>query len=109
MITIYHNPRCGKSRRALGMLESKEHKVVEYLKEGISADVVGGFYDAVGVEIIRVKEDEFDKRMEITKENVVKAIVNCPKLLQRPVLVCGDKIILGRDEENVREFLANVN
>ena len=78
------------------------------MKEGLSEATVSKFFDAVGTEIIRTKEIEFDSQMEVSKNNVVKAIVDFPILLQRPVLVKGEQIILGRDEEKVKEFLENV-
>ena len=102
---IYVNLKCSKCRIALAILGDggKEFEVVEYLKTGLTKELVGKFYESIGVDIIRKKD--LDSPIEMTKESIVKAIVTNPKLLQRPVLVDGSRIILGRDEAKLKEFL----
>tara|TARA_Y100000310_G_scaffold89923_1_gene87125 strand:- start:78397 stop:78807 length:411 start_codon:yes stop_codon:yes gene_type:complete len=106
---IFYNPKCSKCRAALGLLKEKfvEYEIVEYLKTCLSEDLVSKFYDTLGSEILRVKD--LDNPIEMTKENIVNAIVRNPKLLQRPILVDGEKIIIGREEEKVKDFIKEHN
>lgn len=111
MIKIYHNPRCSKSRQALALVEASGHKfeVVEYLKTGVTKkeleEIVRILKNPIH-ELIRTKESEFDKNTNIENKNeVIKAIVNCPKLLERPLVIKGKKAIIGRPPEAVETIL----
>ena len=102
---IYYNPQCSKCRIALKLLQEsgKEIEVIEYLKTGLTKEIVSKFYDNLGSEILRKKD--LIEQIEMNKENIIKVIIENPKLLQRPILVDGNKMIIGREEDKVREFI----
>jgi arsenate reductase (glutaredoxin) len=109
--TIYHNPKCSKSRQSLELLRSKGEKleVVEYLKTPPSADVLKGIVGKLGVragELVRKKEGLF-KELALNLENddeVINALVRNPVLIQRPIVVRGEKAVLGRPPENIEKL-----
>ena len=112
-ITILHNPRCSKSRQTLALVEEQgaELTVREYLKEPLSADELRQLIAALGVtpiELVRTKEEEF-KLAGLTKESssdaLIAAMVEYPKLMERPVVINGDKARIGRPPEQVLEIL----
>ncbi|MGB0224192.1 MULTISPECIES: arsenate reductase (glutaredoxin) [unclassified Marinobacterium] len=112
-ITILHNPRCSKSRQTLALVEEQgaELTVREYLKEPLSADELRQLIAALGVtpiDLVRTKEDEF-KLAGLTKESsadaLIDAMVEYPKLMERPVVINGDKARIGRPPEQVLEIL----
>jgi arsenate reductase len=109
-LTIWHNPRCSKSRQTLELLRSRgiEPTIREYLKEPPSRAEVEALIEMVGGEptaLIRDGEPEFKKlgrkRAELGKADVAKAIAAEPILLQRPVVVSGKRAIIGRPPEAV--------
>jgi arsenate reductase (glutaredoxin) len=113
-VTIWHNPRCSKSRQTLDLLKSKglEPKVREYLKEPPSKAEVEKLLDQVGgdpKELIRDGEAEFKalklKKADLSRTDIVKAIVAHPMLLQRPVVVKGTRAAIGRPPEAVLAVL----
>lgn len=113
-VTIWHNPRCSKSRQTLDLLKSKglEPKVREYLKEPPSKAEVEKLLDQVGGdprELIRDGEAEFKalklKKADLSRTDIVKAIVAHPMLLQRPVVVKGTRAAIGRPPEAVLAVL----
>lgn len=113
-ITIWHNPRCTKSRETLALLEKKgvTAEVREYLKQPPSKSEVETLIDMVGGEptaLLRDGEAEFKamnrKKAEMTKADIVKAIVAHPILLQRPIVVAGKKAAIGRPPEAVLPLL----
>lgn len=105
---IYHNPRCSKSREALGLLEEKgvSFKIKEYLKDGISESEVLELVALLGDEagkIVRVKEDDFkDHPFSLEDHNLVASqLAKNPKLLERPIVVHGGRAKIGRPPECV--------
>ena len=113
-ITIWHNPRCSKSRQTLDLLRSKgvEPVIREYLKNPPSKAEVEKLIDLVGGdphELIRDGEPEFKalkkKKAELGKTEVVKAIAAHPILLQRPIVVSGKRAAIGRPPEAVLPLL----
>ncbi|MBL0899805.1 MAG: arsenate reductase (glutaredoxin) [Reyranella sp.] len=113
-VTIWHNPRCSKSRQTLDLLKSKglEPKVREYLKEPPSKAEVEKLLDQVDgdpKELIRDGEAEFKalklKKADLSRTDIVKAIVAHPMLLQRPVVVKGTRAAIGRPPEAVLAVL----
>lgn len=110
--TIYHNPRCSKSRQTLAILESHgiEPQIVEYLKNPpikSELETIIARLDQPARTIIRTKEDEFDKdTMDLDDEaSIIAAIIEHPKLLERPIVIHGDKAVVGRPPENVLSLL----
>lgn len=104
-VTIWHNPRCGKSRETLALLRDKgvEPVVREYLKEPPSKTEIETLLDQLGVEprvLVRDGEAEFKasgkKAATLTRKDAVELIAKHPILLQRPVVVSGGKAAIGR-------------
>lgn len=113
-ITIWHNPRCSKSRETLALLKDKgvEPVVREYLKEPPTKAEVEKLIEMVGDDpaaLVRDGEAEFKalrkKKAELTKADIVKAIVAHPVLLQRPIVVSGKRAAIGRPPEAVLPLL----
>lgn len=113
-VTIWHNPRCSKSRQTLDLLKSKgvEPTVREYLKEPPSKAEVETLIAQVGgdpVELIRDGEPEFKtlklKKADLTKADIAAAIAEHPILLQRPIVVKGSHAAIGRPPEAVLPLL----
>ncbi len=112
--TIWHNPRCGKSRQTLELLRSKgiDPEIREYLKQPPSKAEVEKLIELVGGDVkdlIRDGEPEFKKlgkkKADLTRADVAKAIAAHPILLQRPVVVSGKRAALGRPPEAVLSLL----
>lgn len=104
----YHNPRCAKSREGLSYLQEKglEPEVVLYMKEPLSQDELQDLIDALDIEaedLIRKKEsiwkEEFaDKELE--EDELILAMIEHPRLMERPILWKGDRAAIGRPKEN---------
>lgn len=109
MIKIYHNPRCRKSREGLALLESKnvEFEVVKYLENPIDFDELNGIIDLLGIspiELIRKTEKiwkENFKGKDLSDSEIIKAMVDYPKLIERPIVVSKNKAVIGRPSENI--------
>ena len=113
-VTIWHNPRCSKSRQTLALLQEKgvTPTIREYLKQPPSKAEVEALLDMVGGEpgaLIRDGEAEFKalgkKKAEMSRAEVVKAIAAHPILLQRPIVVAGKKAAIGRPPDAVLPLL----
>jgi arsenate reductase len=109
--TIYHNPRCSKSRKALELLQNKDINlnIIPYLDQGLSVDEVLKLADCLSlnvIEFMRVKEEEFKSLSLDTNSNIdcAKALEACPKLLERPIVIVGEKAIVARPPENLEKL-----
>ena len=110
---IYHNPRCTKSREALQFLESKkiEPDVKLYLEEKLTQKEVKDLLaklDMEPMDIIRKTEKEYKEHVKdkgLSKAGLIKAIATYPKLLQRPIIVKGNKAVIARPLENLKDML----
>ena len=101
MITIYHNPRCRKSREALAILEERgiEHLVRLYLndEESMSAAEFQDVLDALdmdAIDLVRKNESvwkEEYKTLELDEDEVILAMIEHPKLMERPIVMNGDR------------------
>jgi len=112
MLTIYHNPRCSKSRQTLQLIEEKnaDVTVVEYLKTPLTKEQITVLQEQLGVNVIemmRIKETEFKEQgLKGADDNtLLDAMVNTPKLIERPIVSDGAKAIIGRPPENVLTLL----
>lgn len=112
MLTIYHNPRCSKSRQTLQLIEEKnaDVTVVEYLKTPLTKEQITVLQEQLGVNVIemmRTKETEFKEQgLKGADDNtLLDAMVNTPKLIERPIVSDGTKAIIGRPPENVLTLL----
>lgn len=111
-VKIYHNPRCSKSRQTLDLIRGNgiEPEVIEYLNTPLTqADIkeVLGFLNLEAKDIVRTKEEVF-KALDLDLSNesqVISAISKNPKIMERPIVVNGDKAVIGRPPENVLEIL----
>jgi len=108
-VTIYHNPRCSKSRTTLVLLEENgvSPDVVLYLETPPSAQDISGLLAQLGMtagQLVRRGEDVY-KECGLNKDSsdaqVLAAMAEYPKLIERPIVVMGDKAVLGRPPENV--------
>lgn len=113
-LVIYHNPRCSKSRETLQLLESRglKPKVVEYLQYPPTASELKSILDKLGmmaVEIIRTGEPEYRElgllNSRYTEDGLIDVMVKHPKLIERPIVVNGNKAAIGRPPENVLKIL----
>lgn len=113
MLTIYHNPRCSKSRQTLGIIEDAGQmvQVVEYLKTIPTKEELAEIIEKLGIkpaDLIRKSEKDYKdnfKGKTLTDDEWLEAMVQYPKLIERPIVVKGDKAVLGRPPENVNTLL----
>ena len=106
MITIYHNPRCSKSRAALKLLEDKgvEFEIVEYLKTPPDAETLNGFLTKLKMEprqLMRRGEAPY-KALELadegkSRDTLIAAMIENPILIERPIVVNGAKVVLPEE------------
>ena len=109
MSTIYHNPRCRKSRETLQLLEAngQEPEIILYLENPPTAKELTDLLDKLGMspmDLIRKGEavwKENYKGKTLSDKQLIDAMVNNPKLIERPIVVNGDKAALGRPPEQV--------
>jgi arsenate reductase len=110
--TIYHNPRCAKSRQTLNLLIDYDVDpiIVEYLKTPLSEEELRGILRKLNIkagDLVRKGEvvyKEKYKGKELSEEEWIRAMIEHPKLMERPIVVDGDKARLGRPPENVIEL-----
>jgi arsenate reductase len=112
--TIYHNPRCSKSRQTLALLREHgiEPTIREYLKDPPNAKTVRSLVNQLGItphEILRKKEAAYTEAglsPDSSDSDVIDAIEQFPVLLERPIVVCGKRAAIGRPPENVLPICA---
>lgn len=114
-VTFYHNPRCSKSRAVKDILKahSVEARVVEYLKEPLSTEELRKLITALdgpAAQLIRTGEPQFRETglspEDLSETQVIELLLRQPVLLQRPVVICGNRARIGRPPERVLEVLA---
>lgn len=114
-LTLYHNPRCSKSRGALELLEARglQPQIVRYLEAPPSAGELKSLLGKLGItarELLRSGEDEYKALgladTGLSEAQLIEAMVRHPKLIERPILIAGDKAVVGRPPEKVLELLA---
>lgn len=113
-VTIYHNPKCAKSREALKLLKARgiEPRIVEYLKTPPTEAELKQLLAALGLkprELLRTQEPEYKaggladpKRSDA---EIIRAMVKHPRLIERPIVVHGKKAVVGRPPQKVLEIL----
>lgn len=113
MIKIYHNNRCSKSRNGLEILENsgKKFEVVKYLdtipnKEELKEII--NLLNISPIQLVRKNEkiwkEEF-KGKELSDAEIINAMVNNPKLIERPIVINGNKAVIGRPPENILDII----
>ena len=112
--TIYHNPRCSKSRQTLALLEENgvSPEIVLYLQTPPTADQIKSILAKLAIEprqLMRVKESEYKENnladKMLTNDQLIDAMVEHPKLIERPIVLANDKAALGRPPEDVLNIL----
>lgn len=113
-ITVYHNPRCSKSRRALALLVENgiEPKIIDYINNPPDAETIRKLALTLGVpvrEMLRTGEAEYrdlnlDDR-QLSDDQLCAAMAAHPRLIQRPIAVRGTRARIGRPPETVLELL----
>ncbi|WNO60798.1 arsenate reductase (glutaredoxin) [Rheinheimera sp. MMS21-TC3] len=115
MLTIYHNPRCSKSREVLELINDykQDVEVVEYLKTPPSADELKSIISKLGIsarQLLRSKEPEYLELgladTTLSEAELIAAMVANPKLIERPIVIDGDKAVIGRPTTNVLNLIA---
>jgi len=113
-ITIWHNPRCSKSRQALSLVEENgcEKEIIKYLEDTPSKSELKTILAMLGMsarELMRIKEDiykELDLKNEHDEEKLIAAMANNPRLLERPIVIQNDKAVIARPPEKALELLS---
>ncbi len=117
-VTIYHNPRCSKSRKTLALLEQHQQhpQVIEYLKTPPDADTLKQLLKQLGItarELLRSKEEEYKLEglddLTLGEDAIIAAMMKYPKLIERPIVVMGNKAIIGRPPEKIFDLIGHDN
>ncbi len=113
MIKILHNNRCSKSRSGVALLEEsgKDFEIVKYLENIPSADELKDIINLLGIapiELVRKNEaiwkTEF-KNKDLSDEEIIEAMINNPKLIERPIVINNNKAVIGRPPEKILEII----
>ncbi|CAM1366759.1 arsenate reductase (glutaredoxin) [Tenacibaculum xiamenense] len=113
MIKIYHNNRCSKSRSGVAILEDsgKKFEIVKYLDNVPTVEELSEIINLLNItpiELVRKNEKiwkENFKGKELSDVDIIKAMVENPKLIERPIVINGDKAIIGRPPEDITKIL----
>ena len=113
MIKIYHNPRCRKSREGLAIIEksNKKFEIVRYLDDIPSAETLTEIIKLLGIppiQLVRKTEKvwkENYKGKELSDSEIIKAMIQNPKLIERPIIINNNKAVIGRPPENIISIL----
>lgn len=113
MITIYHNSRCSKSREGVCFLEDSksEFEIINYLENVPTKSELKELLKKLKltpVELVRKKEPiwiENYKSKTLTDDEIIQAMIEHPKLIERPIIVNGDKAVIARPTERINEIL----
>ena len=113
-VTIYHNPRCSKSRQTLQLLQNHnvDVSIVEYLKSPPPVETLKKILDALQMQprdLMRKREspykDEHLDNPELSDDELIAKMIEHPILIERPIVVSGDKVKIGRPPEGVLEIV----
>ena len=113
MITVYHNPRCGKSRECIAFLttSNEEFEVIKYLENPLNFKELNEIIKKLNIkpiELIRVKETiwiENFKGKNLSNDEIIQSIVDYPILMERPIAVKGTKAVIARPFEKILEII----
>lgn len=115
-VTIWHNPRCSKSRAAMALIAvlGVESTIYKYLDTPASKEKLSKLLAQLDMsprELMRTKEDiykELNLCDETSDEKLIDAMVSNPKLIERPIVILGDRAVVGRPMENIEALLAKL-
>lgn len=110
---ILHNPRCSKSRETLRLLEEsgKDVEIIEYLKDTPSEEELRKVLALLGIpaeQLVRKNESIYKENFQgksLSEAEWIKAMLTFPKLIERPVVIDGNRAVVGRPPENVKQLL----
>lgn len=113
MITIYHNPRCRKSREGLAIVEAsgQEFEIVKYLDDPLTADALVGIISKLGIapmDLVRKNEAIWKsdyKGKPLSDIQIIDAMVQHPKLIERPIVINNSKAVVGRPPKTINTIL----
>ena len=113
MIKIYHNPRCRKSREGLQILEEsgKDFEIVKYLENTPTKEELSDIIKLIGIkpiDLVRKNESiwkENYKNKQLSDNEIITAMTENPKLIERPIVVNKNKAIVGRPPENIKKII----
>ncbi|MDX1677459.1 arsenate reductase (glutaredoxin) [Arsukibacterium sp.] len=115
MITIYHNPRCSKSREALALLQQHSDEplnIVEYLKTPPTAAELTAILAKLNIParaLLRTSEADYSRLQldnpQLSEQQLIKAMSEYPKLIERPIVINGERAAIGRPLSNVSAIL----
>ncbi len=113
MITIYHNPRCGKSRDCLAFIQNSnlEYEVIKYLETPFTVKELTKIIAKLKIkpiELVRTKEaiwTEKYKNLPLTDSQIIQAMADNPILIERPIAVKNNKAVIARPFEKIKEIL----
>lgn len=113
MIKIYHNPRCRKSREGLEILEKsgKNFKVIKYLEDVPTKEELESIIKTLGIppeKLLRKNEviwKENYRTKELSSQEIVEIMLKFPKLIERPIVVNGNRAVVGRPPELIKTIL----
>ncbi|WP_303317756.1 arsenate reductase (glutaredoxin) [Flavivirga abyssicola] len=113
MIKIYHNNRCSKSRCGLEILEKsdKEFEIVKYLEDVPNKKELKDLIKLLGIkpiELVRKNESVWKERFknkDLSDEDIISAMVENPKLIERPIIINGKKAVIGRPPEKILDII----
>ncbi|MCL7763444.1 arsenate reductase (glutaredoxin) [Polaribacter sp. Z014] len=113
MIKIYHNPRCSKSRQGLEILENskKEFEIVKYLEDVPTEKELTEIIQLLGItpiQLVRKTEKiwkENFKGKELSDTQIIKAMIENPKLIERPIVINNNKAVIGRPTEAILSII----
>lgn len=111
-VTVYHNPRCSKSRCALEYLKDRnvDFNVIEYIKQPLTKEELEILLHQLNIspiELLRKNEPEFKEHYsqnQISAQDAVEAMLRFPKLIERPIVVRDGKAIVARPTERIEEL-----
>jgi arsenate reductase len=113
-VTIFHNPRCSKSRQTMQLIESSgiAPQVIEYLKQPPEYEYLEKVLNLLGMEpreLMRTQEKAYKENNlddpGLTREDLIRAMMEHPILIERPIVIHNGKAIIGRPPEKVRDIL----
>ena len=113
MIKIYHNPRCSKSREGISVLDeiNQPYEIIKYLENPITKEELMDILKKLNykpLELVRTKEAiwiEKFKGKNLSDKEIIEAMIQNPKLIERPIVINGNKAIVARPKEKMKEIL----
>jgi arsenate reductase len=113
MIKIYHNPRCAKSREGISELDliNKPYEIIEYLNNILSKEELVAIIKKLNykpIDLVRTKENIWIKNYKnktLTDDEIINAMIINPKLIERPIVVNGNKAVIARPKDKIKEIL----